>query len=303
VATLRIFVVKRGSVAQADVGVIGGSGLYEMEGLVDVERIDINTPFGRPSDSLTLGTLSGVRVAFLPRHGIGHRLLPSELPSRANIYALKVLGVRHVISASAVGSLREDMRPMDMVIPDQLFDRTKGRDDTFFGGGIVAHVAFARPFCSEVSRELAQAAERVVQRTHKGGTYVCIEGPTFSTFAESTAYRSAGFDIIGMTALPEAKLAREAELCYAVLSQVTDYDCWHESHEAVTSEMVMQNVARNVANAREIIRRVVPLLPALGECSCERALQGAIVTSPEAIPDAARLRLAPILNGALAVKS
>jgi 5'-methylthioadenosine phosphorylase len=286
-------------VDQADVGVIGGSGLYEMEGMRDLRQVTVETPFGSPSDALTVGTLDDIRVAFLPRHGRGHRLLPSEVPYRANVFALKLLGVRTVVSASAVGSLREDYRPMDMVIPDQLFDRTKARSSSFFGDGIVAHVGIAHPFCRHVSQALLAASRPVVDQTHEGGTYVCIEGPTFSTYAESITYRKLGFDIIGMTALPEAKLAREAELCYAVLAQVTDYDVWHEGHESVTSDMVMQNVARNVANAKAIIRDALPRLQAIGECSCQRALQGAIVTSPGAIAEATRARLEPLLKNYL----
>jgi len=283
-------------VDRADVGVIGGSGLYEMEGLRDLRQVEVQTPFGPPSDALTIGTLDDVRVAFLPRHGRGHRLLPSEVPYRANIFALKLLGVRTIVSASAVGSLREDYRPMDMAIPDQLFDRTKARPSTFFGEGIVAHVGLAYPFCHQVSEALSAASRPVVERTHEGGTYVCIEGPTFSTFAESVTYRKLGFDIIGMTGLPEAKLAREAEICYGMLAQVTDYDVWHEEHENVTSDMVMQNVARNVANAKAIIRDVLPRLQAIGDCTCQHALQGAIVTSPGAMAEEARVRLEPLLK-------
>ena len=282
--------------ATADIGVIGGSGLYQIEGLEDVEQVLPQTPFGTPSDTITIGTLSGTRVAFIPRHGIGHRLLPSEVPYRANIFALKLLCVRRIISASAVGSLREDYRPMDMAVPDQLYDRTKGRAATFFGNGIVAHVPFAHPFCPALSGALFEASSGVVERTHQGGTYVCIEGPTFSTYAESVTYRRLGFDIIGMTALPEAKLAREAELCYAVLAQVTDYDCWHEEHESVTSDMVMANVARNVVNAKAILRDVLGRVGNVGECSCANALAGAIATSSEAIAPEARTRLEPLLE-------
>ena len=290
------FAVVRGVVARAEVGVIGGSGLYQIEGLENVEQLELQTPFGPPSDAITIGSLDGVRVAFLPRHGRGHLLLPSEIPYRANIFALKLLGVRQVVSASAVGSLREELRPMDMVVPDQLFDRTWARPNTFFGRGVVAHVGFAHPFCSQVSAALVEASATVVARTHRGGTYICIEGPTFSTYAESVTYRQLGFDIIGMTALPEAKLAREAELCYAILAQVTDYDCWHEEHEAVTSEMVMANVARNVANAKAIIRGVLARLRDIQECACRHALEGAIVTRPEAISREAQVRLAPLLG-------
>lgn len=281
--------------AEAEVGVIGGSGLYQMEGLANVEQVDVDTPFGKPSDTLTIGTLEGVRVAFLPRHGRGHRLLPSEVPSRANLFALKLLGVRQVVSASAVGSLQEDRRPMDMVIPDQLFDRTKGRPSTFFGNGIVAHVSMAEPFCPQVREALGGASASVVPRMHSGGTYVCMEGPAFSTYAESIVYRRLGFDIIGMTALPEAKLAREAGLCYAILAQVTDYDCWYEGHETVTNDMVMANVARNAANAKAILHRLVARLQAMGDCRCHHALEGAVATSPAAMDPETRRRLAPLL--------
>jgi 5'-methylthioadenosine phosphorylase len=281
--------------ARADVGIIGGSGLYNMEGLEDVEEVHIETPFGAPSDALIAGTLEGTRVAFLPRHGRGHRLLPSELPSRANIYALKLLGVQQVISASAVGSLREHLEPMDMVVPDQLFDRTRSRPSTFFGDGIVAHISMAEPFCPHVAQALHAATAAIVPRSHRGGTYVCIEGPAFSTYAESVVYRQLGFDIIGMTALPEAKLAREASLCYAVLAQVTDYDVWHSGHETVSSDMVMANVARNAANAKAILRQVISAVSDLPDCPCRHALEGAIATSPDAISPAARERLAPLL--------
>lgn len=283
--------------AHADIGIIGGSGLYEMEGLEDLEQVDMDTPFGRPSDTITIGAFAGARVAFLPRHGRGHRLLPSEIPSRANIFAFKLLGVRQVVSASAVGSLREDLAPMDMVVPDQIFDRTKNRPSTFFGDGIVAHVGFAHPFCEQVRGAIQQASEAVVPRTHSAGTYVCMEGPAFSTYAESETYRKLGFAVIGMTALPEAKLAREAQLCYALLAQVTDYDCWYPGHDTVTNDMVMANVARNVANAKHIIRRLVPLLGSIEDCGCHHALDGAIATAPHAISEGARLRLGPILQG------
>jgi 5'-methylthioadenosine phosphorylase len=283
-------------VAQADIGIIGGSGLSRMDGLENVERIDVDTPFGKPSDLLSIGTIQGIPVAFLPRHGPGHRLTPSEVPSRANIFALKLVGVRQLISVSAVGSLRESIRPLDMVVANQLVDRTTARPNTFFGAGIVAHVSMAEPFCMNVRGVLQQASEPIAPRTHDGGTYVCIEGPAFSTYAESVLYRQLGFDIIGMTALPEAKLAREASICYAVLAQVTDYDCWHPEHGAVTSDMVMATVARNLDTTASILRRTFPLLNPLSDCQCHHALEGAIATSPEAIdPETAR-RLAPLLS-------
>ncbi|HEX6507612.1 MAG TPA: S-methyl-5'-thioadenosine phosphorylase [Chloroflexota bacterium] len=286
-----------GTRAHADIGVVGGSGLYDLEGLMEVEDVSLDTPFGRPSDSIRIGTLSGVRVAFLPRHGRGHRLLPSELPSRANIFAMKLLGVRRIVSASAVGSLREEFRPMDMAVPDGLFDRTKGRQSTFFGEGIVAHIAFGDPFCPETRAALQTTSRDVVERTHAEGTYVCIEGPAFSTRTESMVYRRLGFDIIGMTALPEAKLAREAGICYAVLAQVTDYDSWHADHESVTNDMVMQNVARNAANTKQILRGLMPLLMGERRCTCAHALADAIATAPEAVDEETRIRLAPLLTG------
>lgn len=268
--------------AHARLGIIGGSGLYSMEGLTDVREVTVSTPFGPPSDALTLGTLDGVPLAFVPRHGRGHRLNPSEVPSRANIYALKSLGVEWVISVSAVGSLREDLAPLDLVIPDQIFDRTKSRANSFFEGGVVVHAAFADPFCPHLSGLLIEAASALGDvRTHRAGTYVCIEGPLFSTRAESRVYRQMGFDVIGMTALPEAKLAREAELCYATIACVTDYDVWHESEEAVSVEMVVANLARNVANAARIIRSIAPRLPAdrsTVSCACQDALANAIMT-------------------------
>lgn len=281
--------------AQADIGIIGGSGLYDLEGLEDTDEVVIDTPFGRPSDAFRLGSLDGVRIAFLPRHGRGHRLLPSELPARANMFALKLLGVRRVVSASAVGSLREDFEPMDMVVPDDLFDRTKDRPSTFFGDGVVAHISFGHPFCPEVRAALIDSSGSVVERTHDAGTYVCIEGPAFSTRAESEVYRKLGFDVIGMTALPEAKLAREAGICYGVLAQVTDYDSWYEGHEAVTNDMVMQNVARNATNAKAILRRALPALSAERHCRCGHALDDAIATAREVMDPETMQRLAPIL--------
>ncbi|HEX9412033.1 MAG TPA: S-methyl-5'-thioadenosine phosphorylase, partial [Ktedonobacterales bacterium] len=247
----------------ARLGVLGGSGLYLMDGLEDAQEVTVRTPFGAPSDAITVGRLGNTPVAFLPRHGRGHRLSPTEVPSQANIYALKSLGVEWVISVSAVGSLREDLAPLDLVIPDQLFDRTKSRANSFFEGGVVVHASFADPFCPHLSGMLAQTAASLADvRTHQGGTYVCIEGPLFSTKAESRIYRQLGCDVIGMTALPEAKLAREAELCYATIACITDFDVWHETEAPVTMEMVVANLTRNVANAQRIIRAVASALPA-----------------------------------------
>ena len=276
----------------ARVGVIGGSGLYQMEGLTEIEEVALNTPFGPPSDRIVIGTLEGIRIAFLPRHGRGHRLSPSEVPSRANIYALKSLGVEHIISVSACGSLREDIAPLDVVIPDQIFDRTKGiRPATFFGEGLVVHISFADPFCPELSGVLTQATEEVGVRYHRGGTMVVIEGPQFSTKAESHLYRQWGADIIGMTALPEAKLAREAEICYATLAMVTDYDVWHVSEETVTVEMVVRNLMRNVETAQRIIRTAIRNIDRVRSCPCASALRDAIITQRTVIPEASKERL------------
>jgi 5'-methylthioadenosine phosphorylase len=271
----------------ARLGVIGGSGLYSIEGLRDVDEVTMQTPFGAPSDAIIVGTLEGVPVAFLPRHGRGHRLTPSEVPSRANIYALKSLGVEWVISVSAVGSLREDYAPLDLVVPDQIFDRTKVRANSFFEGGVVAHVSFAEPFCPHLGGLLWETMGGMAGFTaHRGGTYVCIEGPQFSTKAESRIYRQLGCDVIGMTAVPEAKLAREAELHYAAIACVTDYDVWHEGSETVTVEMVVANLQRNVANAKEIIRATAGRIPAHGDaltCGCGGALANAVMTEPSLI--------------------
>ncbi|HET9921396.1 MAG TPA: S-methyl-5'-thioadenosine phosphorylase [Ktedonobacteraceae bacterium] len=273
---------------QAKIGVIGGSGLYQMEGMTDVEEVEIQTPFGNPSDAITIGNVEGVPMAFLPRHGRGHRISPTEIPVRANIWALKSLGVEWVISVSAVGSLREDIAPRDLVIPDQLFDRTKSRVNSFFEGGIVVHVTFAEPFCPTLSGLLLESARELGDvKVHQGGAYVCIEGPLFSTKAESNVYRSWGMDIIGMTALPEAKLAREAELCYATIACATDYDCWHESEESVTVEMVIGNLGANIANAQRILRSVAKKIPAersANACECPTSLATAIMTDHSRIP-------------------
>ncbi|MFC1926318.1 S-methyl-5'-thioadenosine phosphorylase [Chloroflexota bacterium] len=276
---------------EAKLGVIGGSGLYEIEGLADVEEVKVKTPFGDPSDVIVVGTLEGTRVAFLPRHGRGHRILPTEVPSRANIYALKSLGVEHIISVSAVGSLKDGIHPTDIVIPDQIIDRTKSRVNTFFGEGMVVHVTFADPFCTALSRVLYEKADELGVRVHPEGTYVAMEGPLFSTRAESDLYRSWGASVIGMTALPEAKLAREAEICYATIACVTDYDCWHEVHESVTIDMVLQNLMHNVETAKEIVRRASTQLPERSECGCASALKDAIITSREMIPDGVKSKL------------
>ena len=272
---------------RATIGVIGGSGLYRMEGMTGIEEIAIQTPFGDPSDLITVGKVEGVSMAFLPRHGRGHRISPTEIPVRANIWALKSLGVEWVISVSAVGSLREHIAPRELIIPDQLFDRTKSRVNTFFEGGIVVHCTFAEPFCSTLSKLLLESARELGDVTvHEGGTYVCMEGPLFSTKAEALVYRSWGMDIVGMTALPEAKLAREAELCYATIACATDYDSWHESEESVTVEMVIGNLSANVANAQRIlssIARKIPTDRSANTCGCANALETAILTDRDKI--------------------
>lgn len=281
---------------EAKIGIIGGSGLYDLEGISDLTEVRLSTPFGDPSDVITLGTFAGQRVAFLPRHGRGHRLLPSELPNRANIYALKVLGVERIIAVSAVGSMRETIHPLDLVVPDQIVDRTTRRPNTFFGEGLVAHISFADPFCPQLSALLAQAAEETGARVHRGGTYICIEGPQFSTRAESRIYRQWGVDIIGMTAVPEAKLAREAEICYAVLALVTDYDVWHVSEQPVTAEMVIANLQRNVAQAKQVLATLIPRLGVERTCACGQALRDALVTDLALIPPARREALRPLIG-------
>jgi 5'-methylthioadenosine phosphorylase len=277
---------------QATIGVIGGSGLYRMAGMTETEEVKVETPFGDPSDVIALGKVNGVSMAFLPRHGRGHRLSPTEIPSRANIWALKSLGVEYVVSVSAVGSLREHIAPRDLVIPDQIFDRTKSRVNSFFEGGVVVHCTFAEPFCPHLSQLLLDAARELDDvKVHAGGTYVCMEGPLFSTKAESKAYRAWGMDIIGMTALPEAKLAREAELCYATIACATDYDCWHESEESVTVEMVIGNLTANISNAQRILQQVAQQIPpsrAALTCGCATSLATSIMTDPGLIPADAR---------------
>ena len=276
------------------IGIIGGSGLYHMAGLTETRELRVKTPFGDPSDVIVIGTLEGRRVAFLSRHGRGHRLSPSEINYRANICALKMLGVERVISVSAVGSLREDLPPLDFLIPDQFFDRTRGRTATFFGGGVVAHVGFDKPTCPRLSAQLADACDRAGVKVHRGGTYVCMEGPQFSTLAESHTYRQLRFDVIGMTGLTEAKLAREAELCYATFALITDYDCWHPQHDSVTLEEILSNMAKNSDNVQRTIHEAVRVLGSDRDCRCGAALAHAIVTDRKAIPAAAKKRLAPI---------
>ena len=275
----------------AEIGIIGGSGLYDMPGLSEREELQLETPWGAPSDSLLLGTLAGVRVAFLPRHGRGHRLLPGEVPSRANIFALRQLGVERVIAVSAVGSLREELPPGRLVVPDQLVDRTWGRPNTFFGNGVVAHVQFDKPYCADTRSQLVDAARNTGAVVGDGGTLVVMEGPQFSTLAESEFHRAQGWALIGMTALPEAKLAREAGLCYATLALVTDYDCWHPAHDTVTVEQVVAVMNANIAAAQAVLAAVIPTLVGPRACRCRHALQGAVMTSPEMIPADAPVRL------------
>jgi 5'-methylthioadenosine phosphorylase len=279
------------------IGVIGGSGLYEMEGLRIVEEREIETPFGRPSDPYVIGEIDGHRVAFLSRHGKGHRLLPTEIPFQANIYGLKVLGVEMILSASAVGSMKEEYHPTDIVFPRQFIDRTRHRPDTFFGRGIVGHIAFADPVCNDVADAMADASESEGAKTHRWGTYLCMEGPQFSTRAESFLYRSWGVDVIGMTNLQEARLAREAEICYATMALVTDYDCWHETEEAVSVEAVIGYLNKNAKTAAAIIRRVIPkLVDRERTCACASALQYAVLTDPSKVPDKAKKDLEPIIG-------
>jgi 5'-methylthioadenosine phosphorylase len=279
------------------IGIIGGSGLYDMAELTDRREVAIDTPFGAPSGPYITGALAGRPVAFLARHGVGHRLLPSEINYRANIYGFKTLGVERILSASAVGSLKEGYAPLDLVIPDQFFDRTKGRISTFFGNGLVGHVAFAHPFCDELSDIAYRAAAEAGATLHKGGTYVCMEGPQFSTKAESLLYRVWGMDIIGMTNLQEAKLAREAEMCYATIALVTDYDCWHPDHDSVTLDLIIANLNQNARTAQKVIANAVAALgPDARTCACATALATALVTRPELVPEKTKRDLAPIIG-------
>lgn len=281
---------------KAHIGIIGGSGLYEMEGLTDVEFIEMDTPFGKPSDAIAVGILAGAEVAFLPRHGKGHRFNPTNIPVHANIYALKRLGVQRIISISAVGSLKDEYEPLDLVVPDQLIDRTRRRVSTFFDQEMVVHISFAEPFCANASQIVYQSARELGVTAHFGGTMVVMEGPAFSTKAESFMYRSWGAGLIGMTALPEAKLAREAEMCYATMAWITDYDCWHEVEQTVTVEMIIQNLLKNVAASREVLQTVIPKLDGPRDCPCASALKDAIITRREGVPDELKRKLEPIVG-------
>jgi 5'-methylthioadenosine phosphorylase len=278
------------------IGIIGGSGLYNMEELSNVTTVTLDTPFGHPSDEYVIGTLGGVRVAFLARHGQGHKLTPSEINFRANIYGFKQMGASHIISVTAVGSLKEDIQPLDIVIPDQFLDRTRNRKSTFFGDGLVAHIAFAKPICPDLASLLHETAVETGTKTHKGGILICIEGPAFSTRAESNLYRRWGMDIIGMTSLQEAKLSREAEICYAALALVTDYDCWHEDESEVTVKTVLQNLNKNISHAKRIIQNIVPKIPERRDCLCATALENAIMTDAHVIPKETRKKLGILID-------
>jgi 5'-methylthioadenosine phosphorylase len=282
--------------SKAEIGIIGGSGLYNMPGIQRMRRVRVATPFGKPSDTFLLGQLEGREVAFLSRHGRGHVLMPSEINFRANLYALKKLGVTRIISVSAVGSLREELKPLDMVLPAQFFDRTTNRPSTFFGGGIVAHISFADPVCPVLVDVLSQACASNGVNCHRGGTYICMQGPAFSTKAESATYRAWGMDVVGMTNLQEAKLAREAEICYATLAMVTDYDCWHPAHDAVTVDQIIDYLNRNAQKAQKIIRAAVRQMPKERSCKCGSALAHAILTDPKKIPPQVRKKLALLLG-------
>ena len=277
-------------------GIIGGSGLYEMEGMRNVRQVTVRTPFGDPSDAITVGELDGRALAFLPRHGRGHRIPPSRINYRANVYALKKIGVDAILSISAVGSMKEKIRPGDIVVVDQFYDHTKFRPNTFFEDGVAGHIAFADPVCPVLSEVAHASARRVVKRVHRGGTYLCMEGPAFSTRAESNIHRQWGVDVIGMTNMPEAKLAREAELCYAALALATDYDCWHASEEDVSVEAILAILRRNVENSKRIVREVAKRLPLSGECRCGKALEFAVITDRKKIPAAARKRLSLLIG-------
>lgn len=282
--------------SEATIGIIGGSGLYAMKGLTKTREILVKTPFGEPSDAFVVGALEGKRVAFLARHGRGHRILPSEINYRANVYAMKLLGVERIISVSAVGSLKEDLRPGEFLVADQFFDRTKNRISTFFGEGIVAHLAFAHPTCGQLSGVLADACVHEAVMVHHRGTYVCIEGPQFSTLAEAEVHRQLGFEVIGMTNVTEAKLAREAEICYGTLAMITDFDCWHPEHESVTTTQIMATLSQNAENAQKVLRTAVRELPAGRTCKCGSALQHSLVTDMKIVPKATKKKLAAIIG-------
>src|SRR5277367_2584878 len=281
---------------QAEIGIIGGSGLYSMSGLTKTREVRVKTPFGEPSDAIVLGMLEGKRVAFLARHGRGHRILPSEINFRANVYAMKLLGVERIISVSAVGSLLEDLRPGEFLVPDQFFDRTKNRISTFFGEGLVAHVGFDKPTCGQVSTVLADASVHCGVKVHRRGTYVCIEGPQFSTLAEAHVHRQLKFEVIGMTNVTEAKLAREAELCYATIAMITDYDCWHPDHESVTASQIIATLVQNAENAQKVLREAVRAMPQDRNCKCGAALKHALVTDLKLVPKATKKKLAAIIG-------
>ena len=286
----------RAKAPAVEIGVIGGSGLYAMEGLKDVREVRVKTPFGDPSDVFIIGTVEGKRVAFLARHGRGHRILPSELKFRANIYAMKLLGVQRIISVSAVGSLQEDLRPGEFLVPDQFFDSTKGRKSTFFGNGIVAHVTFDKPTCSDLSNVLSDACVSCGVPVHRKGTYICMEGPQFSTLAEANFHRAMKFDVIGMTNVTEAKLAREAEVCYSTVAMITDYDCWHPDHDSVTVATIIATLNQNATNAQNVIREAIKTIPADRTCKCGSALKHAILTNPKLVPAKTKKNLAAILG-------
>src|ERR1700680_3633062 len=278
------------------IGVIGGSGLYHMPGLQNAREIKVKTPFGDPSDALVVGTLEGKRVGFLARHARGHRFLPTEINYRANIHAMKQLGVERIVSVSAVGSLQEDLKPLDFLIPDQFYDRTRQRVSTFFGDGVAAHIGFAKPVCGQLTGVLGDACDRVKVRVHRGGTYICMEGPQFSTLAEAHVHRQLRFEVIGMTNATEAKLAREAELCYSTIAMITDYDCWHPEHESVTATQIIRTLNQNAENAQRVLREAVRAMPPERHCKCGVALQHALVTDLKLVPEATKKRLRAILG-------
>ena len=294
-AAVKVGKAKRAK-TEPSIGIIGGSGLYEMSGLTETKEISLKTPFGDPSDAIVVGTLQGKRVAFLARHGRGHRILPSEINFRANVYAMKLLGVERIISVSAVGSLMEDLQPGEFLVPDQFVDRTKSRVSTFFGEGLVAHVGFDKPTCGQVSGVLADASVHCGVMVHRKGTYVCIEGPQFSTLAEANMHRQLRFEVIGMTNVTEAKLAREAEICYATMAMITDYDCWHPEHESVTASQIIATLVQNAENAQRVLREAVGTMPEERSCKCEAALKHALVTDMKLVPKATKKKLEAIIG-------